>query len=32
VVSGLSLKLLSKVQFVFAVFVYNCWTKAGVCV
>jgi len=20
------------VQFVFAVFVYNCWTKAGVCV
>jgi len=24
VVSSLSLKLLSKVQFVFAVFVYNC--------
>jgi len=30
VVSSLSLKLLSKLEFVFAVLVYNCWTKAGV--
>ena len=27
-----SLKLLSKLQFVFAILAYNCWTKAGVCV